>query len=156
MQEPSVEATLPAPSASKPARSRRKPANPAEATAIVPARKVKSFKLTRSKTPASPVVGSAPDPTPPVDAAEKPGKTEKIDKLRKPKLVRDSFTIPKNEYTALAQLKERAVGLARPVKKSELLRAGLIALSAMSDAALGKALACVPSVKTGRPRNSDA
>ena len=47
---------------------------------------------------------------------------------RKPKLVRDSFTIPKNEYAAIDALKARAIALGTSVKKSELLRAGLMAL----------------------------
>ena len=42
---------------------------------------------------------------------------------RKPKLVRDSFTIPKTEYAAIDELKTRAIGLGTSVKKSELLRA---------------------------------
>jgi hypothetical protein len=74
----------------------------------------------------------------------------------KPKLVRDSFTIPKSEYLVLEGLKVRAANLTRPVKKSELLRAGVAVLSAMSDKAFLAALSGVPSLKTGRPKNSDA
>ena len=73
----------------------------------------------------------------------------------KPKLVRDSFTIPKPEYLVLDSLKLRAAGLARPVKKSELLRAGIKALQAMSDRSLLAALNGVPSLKTGRPKGSE-
>ncbi len=69
----------------------------------------------------------------------------------KPKLVRDSFTIPKDEYALLMALKERSVALARPAKKGELLRAGIAALGAMSDKRLLAALDAVPSLKTGRP-----
>jgi len=72
-------------------------------------------------------------------------------KIKKPKLVRDSFTIPKSEYGVLAALKERAVKLSNPAKKSELLRAGVKALSAMSDVAFVAALKAVPTIKTGRP-----
>ena len=71
----------------------------------------------------------------------------------KHKLVRDSFTIPKGEYAALSDLKQRAVRLARPARKSELLRACIAALSAMSDKAFLAAVAAVPSLKTGRPKN---
>lgn len=78
--------------------------------------------------------------------------TPKVDKAKKPKLVRDSFTIPKAEYAALDTLKLHAAKLGHPVKKSELLRAGLKALSALSDAALLSMLATVPSIKTGRPK----
>ena len=69
----------------------------------------------------------------------------------KHKLVRDSFTIPKIEYAVLEALKLRAAALARPVKKSELLRAGVAALNGMSDKAFLSALNAVPSLKTGRP-----
>lgn len=70
----------------------------------------------------------------------------------KPKLVRDSFTIPKSEYAVLAALKVRAANLARPVKKSELLRAGIAALQAMSNKAFLASLGAVPVLKTGRPK----
>jgi len=70
----------------------------------------------------------------------------------KPKLVRDSFTIPKSEYLVLEVLKVRAVNLTRPAKKSELLRAGIQALSLMTDKAFLAALDSVPSLKTGRPK----
>jgi hypothetical protein len=73
----------------------------------------------------------------------------------KQKLVRDSFTIPKNEYAVLAVLKQRGLGLGHPVKKSELLRAGIAALQAMPDEALILALRAVPSLKTGRPKDGD-
>lgn len=75
-------------------------------------------------------------------------------KAKKPKLVRDSFTIPKAEYSVLDDLKQRASKLDSPAKKSELLRAGIKALAAMSDAALLVALQAVPAIKTGRPTNS--
>ncbi|MDW5444934.1 hypothetical protein [Polaromonas sp. SM01] len=78
-------------------------------------------------------------------------KPEKPVKAKKPKLVRDSFTIPKNEYGVLDELKQRASALARPVKKSELLRAGIKALAAMNDVAFLVTLAEVPAIKTGRP-----
>ncbi|MBK9236399.1 MAG: hypothetical protein IPO19_10280, partial [Rhodoferax sp.] len=66
----------------------------------------------------------------------------------------DSFTIPKAEYTVLVDLKARAAKLASPAKKSELLRAGVKALAAMSDVAFVAALKSVPTIKTGRPAKS--
>lgn len=77
--------------------------------------------------------------------------TEKPIKAKKIKLVRDSFTIPKPEYLILDNLKLRAADLKHPVKKSELLRAGIKALAAMTDAQLLLALKAVPMLKTGRP-----
>ena len=66
--------------------------------------------------------------------------------------MRDSFTIPKVEYDVLAELKMRAILLAHPAKKSELLRVGIAVLNAMSDKAFLAALGMVPSLKTGRPK----
>jgi hypothetical protein len=74
--------------------------------------------------------------------------------VAKPKLLRDSYTIPKAEYAVLDALKLRAATLARPSKKSEVLRAGIVVLSAMSDKAFVAALNAVPSLKTGRPKSA--
>ncbi|QHE86373.1 hypothetical protein [Hydrogenophaga sp. BPS33] len=70
---------------------------------------------------------------------------------KKPKLVRDSFTIPKAEFAAIDSLKTRAIALGTSVKKSELLRAGLMVLQGLNDAAYKAAVAAVPTLKTGRP-----
>jgi hypothetical protein len=75
----------------------------------------------------------------------------KAAKAKKPKMVRDSFTIPKPEYDVLAALKLRAVKLGSPAKKTELVRAGIKLLAGLSDAAYRQALSAVPSLKTGRP-----
>ena len=75
-------------------------------------------------------------------------------KVKKPKLVRDSFTIPKDEYVVIESLKTRAGKLGQSVKKSELLRAGIKALAAMSDIQYKAALSNVPTIKTGRPKGS--
>ena len=80
-----------------------------------------------------------------------PKPAEKSVKSKKPKLVRDSFTIPKTEFAVLEELKQRATQLARPIKKSELIRAGIKALAALPNAAFLTALDQVPTIKTGRP-----
>jgi hypothetical protein len=72
----------------------------------------------------------------------------------KPKLVRDSFTMPKAEYELLAALKARLLVLSKAAKKSELLRAGVVLLSTLSDADLLSAVDRVPSLKTGRPKKA--
>ena len=51
----------------------------------------------------------------------------------------------------LDELKQRAGVLAKSVKKSELLRAGIKMLASLSNDALLAALAQVPTIKTGRP-----
>jgi len=82
------------------------------------------------------------------EKAAKPAK-EKTQKL---KMERDSFTMPKTEYAQFHVLKERLNKLGQPAKKSELLRAGIMQLTAMTDAALKAALGKVPAIKTGRPK----
>ena len=93
--------------------------------------------------------------TAPETGAGKPAAQEAAAKAQKPpkiKLVRDSFTIPKTEYSAIDALKRRAARAGLPSKKSELLRAGLMALSAMGDASFQAAMDAVPRLKTGRPK----
>lgn len=98
----------------------------------------------------APVKVATPQPAKPVKAV----KAVKPAKVKKPKLVRDSFTIPKDEYVVVDSLKVRAGKLGQAVKKSELLRAGVKALAAMSDIQFKAALNNVPTIKTGRPKNS--
>jgi hypothetical protein len=87
----------------------------------------------------------------PLKTAIPPVKAAKVVMAVKPKLVRDSFTMPKDEYLVISELKDRLTNLKQPAKKSELLRAGIKSLAAMSDAVLKKSLLGVPAVKTGRP-----
>jgi sRNA-binding protein len=75
----------------------------------------------------------------------------KPDKPKKAKLVRDSFTIPKAEYGVLQALKQRSGRSGTAAKKSEILRAGVMALAAMGDAAFAAAIGAVTPLKTGRP-----
>lgn len=130
------------------------------ATAKKPAAKAATPKSkaasARSAAPAAkaPAKKAAKPAKPP--KADKPPKAEKEDKARKPKLVRDSFTIPKTEYAVLEDLKLRAAKLGRPAKKSEVLRAGVMALAAMGDAAFLASVTGVPAIKTGRPAKDAA
>ncbi len=119
-------------------------------------RKVTPAKAATRRPTAKPAAKRLPESTP--QAPSKPPAVvspstvaSKVDKPKKPKLVRDSFTIPKAEYTVLQQLKQRAVECGTPAKKSEVLRAGIKALAGMGDAAFLAALRCVPAIKTGRP-----
>lgn len=132
------------------AKSTRRTASPAPRKAA-PARK--SAPTAKSAKP--PVAQSAAPlavPVKPATAKSMATKTEKKrDKPEKVKVVRDSFTIPKSEYTQISELKKRAIAGGVEVKKSELIRAGLLLLSSQSDAGLSKALLAVPTLKTGRP-----
>lgn len=103
--------------------------------------------------PAPKATGQAATPTVSTPRTAVVSAPDKAAKPKKPKLVRDSFTIPKPEYTVLEELKQRAAKLAQPAKKSELLRAGVKALAAMSNADFLAALKAVPAIKTGRPKS---
>ncbi|MFT4191014.1 MAG: hypothetical protein QM617_05770 [Comamonas sp.] len=135
------------------AASTAQPAAPAVAKGKAQASTAKA-----AQTPAQPsqVAASAAKPaakpkaTPSVQALD-----SKEKKAKKPKLVRDSFTFPKDEYAAIESLKARALALGHAVKKSELLRAGLLVLSAQGDAALLKSIRRVPTIKTGRPKSGE-
>ena len=114
-------------------------------TAAAPAKApANAAAKTAAKAAAKPTAKSA--------AARKPAAPSAEAKPAKIKLVRDSFTMPSDEYAALGQLKQRALAGAHPVKKSELLRAGVKLLAGLSDTALLRALKNVPAIKTGRPK----
>jgi len=77
--------------------------------------------------------------------------TDKTKKTKKPKLVRDSFKFPQNEYAAIEVLKSRCLEAGLEFKKSELVRAGLLALKNSSDKKLIAILGKLEKLKTGRP-----
>jgi hypothetical protein len=72
---------------------------------------------------------------------------------KKDKLIRDSFTLPREDFELIAALKDRALDFKRPTKKSELLRAGLQALAKLDPPALRAALEALRPLKAGRPKN---
>jgi hypothetical protein len=125
----------------------------------------KSATKSATKSPAKAPVKAATKPVSqtsstskakPVAKPEPKAKTKAADtvKPKKPKLVRDSFTFPKEEYQAIAALKQKALGLKHSTKKSEILRAGLMLLTSLNDKAFLAALSKVPALKTGRPAKS--
>ena len=131
------------------------------ATRKTPVRKTAAKKVTPAKTSAKPnAKPAAPRQASTRAPVQKPAAkgavqvAAKTDKQKKPKLVRDSFTIPKSEYSVIEVLKLRSQKLGRPTKKSELLRAGIKVLAAMSDIQFKAALAEVPAIKTGRPKSA--
>jgi hypothetical protein len=124
-------------------------AKPTKKPQVAQAGATKAPKAAKAAKPAKPPKAAKVPKAP--KAADKPA-----DKARKPKLVRDSFTIPKDEYTVLGDLKLRAAKLGRPAKKSEVLRAGVMALASMGDAAFLASVSGVPAVKTGRPAKTAA
>lgn len=136
------------------------PAAKTKAPAVKPAAKAvakasPATVKTLASIVAAPVPKAAAKPVakPAAKPVSKPAaKAAKPEKIKKPKQVRDSFTMPKTEYVVLDALKLRAGKSGNAIKKSELLRAGIKALAAMSDTAFADALKAVPAIKTGRPK----
>jgi hypothetical protein len=93
-------------------------------------------------------------PPPPVVAQVpvEPAKAAKPAKARKIKLVRHSFSMPETEYAQIAVLKKRIADFGGKAKRSELVRAGIAALTALDNVQLTAAMARVESIKTGRPK----
>jgi hypothetical protein len=139
-------------------------ATPTDKPQAAPAKKVAAKKAPKLAKPASPAPAAkkpaartaakpakvvvATTPTPGPAKASSPAKV-------KQKLVRDSFTMPRGDFGLINILKERALTFRRPTKKSELLRAGLHALSSLPDAKLKLVLDGLVPLKTGRPKKDE-
>lgn len=98
---------------------------------------------------------AAKAPKVPVKAAEKPvakPAAEPKEKPKKPKLVRDSFTMPEAEYAVLGEVKKACLKAGIEVKKSELLRVGVALIRQLDTAKLKEILAGLPALKAGRPK----
>lgn len=104
---------------------------------------------------AKPSAAAATSPRPAIAAPGKAAETSQPPKAPKIRLVRDSFTMPEDDFALVAALKARALKLGRAAKKSELLRAGLQLLSQQSPQALLAALQRLQPIKTGRPKRAD-
>lgn len=72
-------------------------------------------------------------------------------KPKKKKLVRESFTMPEQEYIALVETKKSVIKAGVKVKKSELLRIAIAQLNKMEIAQIQEALGTLTPVKAGRP-----
>ena len=120
----------------------------------------KKSAATKAKTPAKklPVKKSAVPAKPITRASGKPGgkdtlqqPAKKLKKNHRKKVVRDSFTMPQDEYAKIAEIKAICLKAKMHVKKSEVLRAGLIKLAELNTVQLKQALASLEKIKTGRP-----
>ena len=59
--------------------------------------------------------------------------------------------MPEAEFSLFAEVKRRCIAKGLAVKKSEVLRAAIIAFAAQTDVAVMKALRVLTPIKTGRP-----
>jgi hypothetical protein len=132
-----------APAAKRPARKRA----PAIAkTATRAAKKAVTRPSTAKKSPLAKKDAHRKEPV-----VAKDNKKNKPAKVKKAKLVRDSFTMPEGEYALVAALKKRCLKVGVSVKKSEILRAAVANLAKLSDASLVAAVRRLEVIKTGRP-----
>jgi hypothetical protein len=146
--------------AKTPVKTAAKPAaKKAVATKAAPAKKVAAVKKA-AVAPAKPVRAKAA-PTPAKVAREAaraiaaPAKSTRAKAApapaARPHLVRDSFTMPEQEYAVLATVKQACLKAGFEVKKSELLRMGVALLGQLDTASLRAVLDSLPQLKTGRP-----
>jgi hypothetical protein len=112
----------------RPKKATGKPKKPAAAPSSAPA----LLPPSATREPVQPEVAKSPKP--------------------KQKVVRDGFTMPREDFALIGTLKERMVAFRRPTRKSELLRAGLHVLMALPDARLASALDGLAPLKAGRPK----
>lgn len=136
----------------------------AKSASKTPAKKVVASKTAASKPRAAKTVnamnGSKPEgkaaakpaAKPATKPADKPAAKPKAEKAKKPKLVRDSFTMPEQEYALLAQLKKSCLAAGVEIKKSELLRIGVAQLAGMDAKKLAAAQEALTPLKAGRPK----
>ena len=83
---------------------------------------------------------------------KKPKKEKKSeDKI---KVVRDSFTMPQEDYELITTIKQKALQFGLHVKKSELLRAGLHVLSKLNNTQLKQTMTSLEKIKTCRPKKT--
>lgn len=133
---------------------------------IKPAAK-KSSKTTANRAPAKPAVkrstgkkttttGAAKRPVGrPSAEAKKPAraaKEVKAEKVKKAKLVRDSFTMPATEYALIASVKKACLDAGFEIKKSEILRIGVALLAKLDPKKIKTAQAALEPLKAGRPK----
>ncbi|HWX01322.1 hypothetical protein [Collimonas sp.] len=144
----------------KPAAKAKPAARPAVKAAPKAAPAVKAAVKPAAKPAAKTVPKPAATPKLPIVAkplAAKPAPSLKSlpdakAKVKKAKLVRDSFTMPADEYQVLGDVKKTFLKAGLEVKKSELLRVGVALIRDLGLANLKLAVASLPPVKAGRPK----
>jgi len=154
---PRKPAAAPASKAASKARPARKAAAKVVPAKAVPAKvappraglkaSVKAAAKALAKPPArkpAPKAAGKPAPRPPVVERTPVQDT-------RPALVRDSFTMPEQEYAVLLEVKQACLRAGIDVKKSELLRIGVALLGQLDVATLQGVLTALPQLKTGRP-----
>lgn len=164
-----VKAAVKAIAAAKPAKADKiagkaaaKPAakaatNGATKVATKPVVKVATKPATKTATKTATKAATKPVTKALVKSAVKPATAAKVVpgamlKAKKEKLIRDSFTMPESEYAVLGQVKKACISAGVEVKKSQLLRIGLLLLSQTDVTKLTSLIASLAPLKAGRPK----
>jgi hypothetical protein len=126
----------------KPVRAAAKPAMPAVAP-----------KAAASKRAAKPAAKAA-QTTKATKASKstKASKPAKAAEMKKPKLIRDSFTLPQADHDLIKLCKKTALAAGRDTKKSEVVRAAIQSFASLSHAAQLAAYAKLQAIALGRPK----
>ncbi|OAJ51742.1 hypothetical protein A6V36_37445 [Paraburkholderia ginsengiterrae] len=74
--------------------------------------------------------------------------------MKREKVVRDTFTMPRSDYETIAALKQRCLDAGVDAKKSEVLRAAVLLLASEPTERMLATIAALKPVKTGRPPRS--
>lgn len=83
-------------------------------------------------------------------SAKPPAAEQPKEKLKKPKMVRDSFSMPENEYKVLGDVKRACLKAGIEIKKSEILRIGVELIRQTEVAKLKTMLSALTPLKVGR------
>lgn len=73
-------------------------------------------------------------------------------KPKQEKVIRDTFSLPQTDYKLIDALRKRCLKAETSATKSEIIRAGLHALSAMNNQELSQTLQSLLKIKAGRPK----
>ena len=159
--KPAAVKPTPAKAAAKPATPRKPVAAKSKPAAAKPAAKPTAAKPVAAK-PAVVAKVAAKVIAPAIKAlapalkkktvhAPKPAKKSEI-KIKKIKQVRDSFTMPETEYDVIGQVKKACLKAGFEIKKSDLLRIGILQIKSLDVPKLKTLLAALTPLKVGRPK----
>lgn len=149
---PKKPAAAPEARAAARARPARKGAAKAAPARAAPARTgIKATVKAAARALARPPAKKRAPPAPAKPAVRAPAALRAPTQDARPVLVRDSFTMPEQEYAVLLEVKQACLRAGIDVKKSELLRIGVALLGQLDVATLQGVLAALPQLKTGRP-----
>lgn len=82
---------------------------------------------------------------------EKQTEVTQTEAVPQKKVVRDTFTMPTEDYELIGIIQQRCLQSAYNATRSEIVRAGIKLLNELSDEKLLQALKAVEKIKTGRP-----